>query len=234
MNRTVTLPRSGSALRAQAKAMHTYAQGVWRKFLPGKHRHCSCSLQDDSLGCDVHCGTDKHQPACHPEMRHTLGVGWHEQCASTRHRCGSHHRRPTGVRAGYVSVSRRRSRKQPRVRRRGQWRARRRCKNTPPRAPCRKFSSLGWRAPYVDSRNTLAEPVREISFTFYNDALYQVIVNYGRDRTEGLTNRDIVESLSTAYGAARLASAKTRTSPPADAFPPIASCSHGGRMPSRW
>ena len=27
-----------------------------------------------------------------------------------------------------------------------------------------------WRAPYADSRNTMADPVREISFTFYNDA----------------------------------------------------------------
>ena len=32
------------------------------------------------------------------------------------------------------------------------------------------------------SRNPLADSVREISFAFYNDALYQVIVNCGRDR----------------------------------------------------
>jgi hypothetical protein len=81
------------------------------------------------------------------------------------------------------------------------------------------IQQLEWRAPYVDSRNTLADPVREISFTFYNAALYQVIVNYDRDRTEGLTNSDIVESLSTAYGVPTLASARTRTSPPAEAFP---------------
>jgi hypothetical protein len=81
------------------------------------------------------------------------------------------------------------------------------------------IQQLEWRAPYADSRNTLADPVREISFTFYNDALYQVIVNYDRDRTEGLTNSDIVESLSAAYGAPTLASTKTRTSPPAEASP---------------
>jgi len=81
------------------------------------------------------------------------------------------------------------------------------------------IQQLEWRAPYVDSRNTLADPVREISFTFYNAALYQVIVSYDRDRTEGLTNSDIVESLSTAYGVPTLASARTRTSPPAEAFP---------------
>jgi hypothetical protein len=81
------------------------------------------------------------------------------------------------------------------------------------------IQELEWRAPYVDSRNAVADPVREISFTFYNDALYQVIVNYDCDRTEGLTNSDIVESLSGVYGVPTLASARTRTSPPAEAFP---------------
>jgi len=81
------------------------------------------------------------------------------------------------------------------------------------------IQQLEWRAPYVDSRNTQADPVRDILFTFYNDALYQVIVNYDRDRTEGLTNIDIVESLTAAYGAPTLSTAKTRTSPPSEAFP---------------
>jgi hypothetical protein len=81
------------------------------------------------------------------------------------------------------------------------------------------IQAMEWRAPYVDSRNAPADPVREISFTFYNDALYQVIVNYDRDRTEGLVNSDIVESLSAVYGAPTLASARTRTSPPVEAFP---------------
>lgn len=81
------------------------------------------------------------------------------------------------------------------------------------------IQQLEWRAPYADSRNTLADPVRDISFTFYNDALYQVVVNYDRDRTEGLTNSDIVESLSSAYGVPTLASSSTRTSPPVEAFP---------------
>ena len=81
------------------------------------------------------------------------------------------------------------------------------------------IQQLEWRAPYVDSRNTLADPVREISFSFYNDALYQVVVNYDRDRTEGLTNGDIVESLSAAYGVPTRASARARMSPPAEVLP---------------
>ena len=80
------------------------------------------------------------------------------------------------------------------------------------------IQELEWRAPYIDSRSTLADPVQEITFTFYNGALYQVIVSYHRDRTEGLTNRDIIDSVSTAYGVPTPASARTRTSLPAEVF----------------
>lgn len=89
------------------------------------------------------------------------------------------------------------------------------------------IQQLEWRAPYVDSRDTQADPVRGISFTFYNDALYQVIVIYHRDRTEGLTNSDLIESLSAAYGVPTLVSAKARTDAPAEAFP-------DGLVLARW
>jgi hypothetical protein len=79
-----------------------------------------------------------------------------------------------------------------------------------------KIQELEWRAPYVSSGGELADPVREVAFTFYNDALYQVVVSYDRDRTEGLTNSDIVAALSATYGAPVLASARTRTSRPAE------------------
>jgi hypothetical protein len=81
------------------------------------------------------------------------------------------------------------------------------------------IQQLEWRAPYVDSRTVLADPVRDISFAFYNDALYQVVVNYDRDRTEGLTDSDMVGTLTTAYGAPTPAPARTRMSPPAGASP---------------
>jgi hypothetical protein len=76
-----------------------------------------------------------------------------------------------------------------------------------------------WRAPYVGSGDALADPVRAIAFTFYDDALYQVIVHYDPDRTEGLTNKDIIESISGTYGSPVLASARTATSPPSEAVP---------------
>jgi len=50
------------------------------------------------------------------------------------------------------------------------------------------------------SRATLADPVEDIVFSFYNDALFRIVVTYGRQRVEGLTDRDIVDSLTAIYG----------------------------------
>ena len=72
-----------------------------------------------------------------------------------------------------------------------------------------KIQELEWRAPYVNPGSELADPVEQIAFTFYNDALYQVVVSYGRDRTEGLTNSDIIATLTTEYGEPVLRSGKT-------------------------
>ena len=80
------------------------------------------------------------------------------------------------------------------------------------------IQELQWRAPYVGSGTGPADPVREIRFTFYNGALYQVIVNYDRARTEGLTNTDLIESISAAYGVPLLASVGRAASPPPEAF----------------
>jgi hypothetical protein len=78
---------------------------------------------------------------------------------------------------------------------------------------------LEWRAPYVSSGTSPADPVREIVFRFYNDALYQIVVSYDRDRTEGLTNADIIESISATYGIPAPLSAAIRANPPPEAFP---------------
>lgn len=64
------------------------------------------------------------------------------------------------------------------------------------------IQELLWRAPYIGSTSPMADPVREIEFAFYDDALYQVTVSYDRGRTEGLTDTDIIESVAVTYGAA--------------------------------
>ncbi len=78
---------------------------------------------------------------------------------------------------------------------------------------------LLWRAPYVRSTDVSPDPVREIALSFYNGALYQVIVTYDRQRTAGLTNSDVVESLSASYGPAVVASAQNRFDVPSDGLP---------------
>ena len=76
-----------------------------------------------------------------------------------------------------------------------------------------KIQELAWRAAYVSSGSELADPVRGAIFAFYNDALYQAVVSYDRDRTEGLSNSDIIESLTAVYG--EPVPRSTRTRPPA-------------------
>ena len=76
-----------------------------------------------------------------------------------------------------------------------------------------KIQELEWRAPYVSSESPLADPVRDIEFTFINDALYQIVVSYHRSRTDGLTNADIIETLTATYGQPLLRSARAGTLP---------------------
>jgi len=63
------------------------------------------------------------------------------------------------------------------------------------------IQELEWRAPYASVNSADADSVRGIGFSFYNDALYQLIVTYDRDKTAGLTSRDLIDSLSVTYGA---------------------------------
>jgi hypothetical protein len=80
-----------------------------------------------------------------------------------------------------------------------------------------KIQEIEWRAPYASSADALADPVRGIVFTFLDDALYQVVVSYDRDRTDGLTNKDIIDTLTTAYGPPVLRSASQQPTRPAAA-----------------
>ena len=73
-----------------------------------------------------------------------------------------------------------------------------------------KIQELEWRAPYVSSSEKLADPVRGAVFSFSDDALYQVVVTYDSGRTDGLTNSDIIQSLTGVYGQPVAASARRR------------------------
>jgi hypothetical protein len=62
------------------------------------------------------------------------------------------------------------------------------------------IQELDWRAPYESAERESADPVSDIAFAFYNEALYQIVVSYDRHRTDGLTSGDIIESLTATYG----------------------------------
>ena len=81
-----------------------------------------------------------------------------------------------------------------------------------------KIQKLEWRAPYLTNGNTAADPVHSMLFSFYDDQLYRIVVMYERDRMEGLTNADVTESISSAYGALPMQT-RASDSPPLD-MPP--------------
>ncbi len=56
--------------------------------------------------------------------------------------------------------------------------------------------------------STQAEAVKEVVFSFYNDQLYRISVNYDRYKTEGLTAEDLIEAISATRGTATRAAAE--------------------------
>ena len=63
-----------------------------------------------------------------------------------------------------------------------------------------------WRPPYVMGASTISQsdPVQHIVFTFYEDQLFRLVINYDPERTDGLTDDDMIEALSAMYGLALL------------------------------
>ncbi len=53
-----------------------------------------------------------------------------------------------------------------------------------------------------------AESVNEVLFNFYNGELFRMVVSYDQQRTEGLTDQDMVEAISATYGIATQPAAK--------------------------
>jgi hypothetical protein len=64
------------------------------------------------------------------------------------------------------------------------------------------LQDLEWRpstwAPGSTSPST--DPVEKIVFSFYNDQLFRVVVDYAHDRTEGMTHADMIEAIGAVYG----------------------------------
>jgi hypothetical protein len=60
---------------------------------------------------------------------------------------------------------------------------------------------LRWRAQYVRRGGTpSSDPVTLLVFSFYEDQLFRVVIDYSADRTEGMTEADMVAAVSRVYG----------------------------------
>ena len=68
------------------------------------------------------------------------------------------------------------------------------------------LQDLKWRPSFSVSAvaATRADPVEEILFSFVDNQLYRVVVDYERHRVDGMTRTDMVDAISATYGAAVL------------------------------
>jgi len=64
------------------------------------------------------------------------------------------------------------------------------------------LQDLEWRPMRWNLGSTAAstDPVEQILFSFYNDQLFRVVVDYAHDRTDGMTDADMIEAVSAKYG----------------------------------
>jgi hypothetical protein len=64
------------------------------------------------------------------------------------------------------------------------------------------MQELQWRPPFfLNGSGTLqTDSVRQIVFSFYNDQLSKMAVDYDTGRTAGMTNADMIDAISTTYG----------------------------------
>lgn len=61
------------------------------------------------------------------------------------------------------------------------------------------LQDLEWRRPYT-AATTAPDPVQRIAFSFYNDQLFRLVIDYDRERTAGMTDADMVDAISEVYG----------------------------------
>jgi hypothetical protein len=62
------------------------------------------------------------------------------------------------------------------------------------------MQQLEWRMRSMAGPTGMNDPVQRVVFSFYRDQVYRIFVTYERARIDGLTNEDLLESMSAAYG----------------------------------
>ena len=75
------------------------------------------------------------------------------------------------------------------------------------------IQELTWWPPNVPGTSLRSEGVEQILFSFYNGELYKISVTYDRPSTEGLTEADMVKSISVKYGPATIVAPEIDAAP---------------------
>lgn len=70
------------------------------------------------------------------------------------------------------------------------------------------IQELQWRPRHYLSASP-SDPVKDVLFSFYNGELFRMVVNYDPDKTQGLTNDDLVRAMSVTYGIATRPAGRT-------------------------
>ena len=65
------------------------------------------------------------------------------------------------------------------------------------------LQDLEWRPSRWNTGTAIAstDPVEQMVFSFYDDRLFRIVVDYGHDGTDGMTDADLIEAISAIYGA---------------------------------
>jgi hypothetical protein len=80
------------------------------------------------------------------------------------------------------------------------------------------IQELEWHPADFYSYSAQGDPVKQVFLGFYNGELYRIVVNYDQERTEGLTDQDLIDGISAKYGSPTMPSAKIVSSSPAQVY----------------
>ena len=89
------------------------------------------------------------------------------------------------------------------------------------------IQEFAWYPPTPFDSSRAAEPVEKVIFSFYNGALYRMLVAYDSSSTKGLTDEDMIRVVSAKYGVATRPAAKVE-------FPMNPSYDGTAKVIARW
>jgi len=90
------------------------------------------------------------------------------------------------------------------------------------------IQELEWRPRNPPGSSAKPDPVDQVLLSFYNGQLYRIVVSYDKDRTEGLTDEDLIQGISAEYGTPTTPVATVVSSPPSQVY------SDSEKVLARW